>query len=182
MNDELSPVSFGNMDALALLSRVEQLSHKVSGLRRVLETQAEASENLRAIVAAMDRRVTAVETHRKSDYDPGTAGTAQEGVRGLAGSAHQEESKTSPAWKSRLLGLDTGIASTSRGGVKGLVGSAQKQELLDVAVTSPRSQLQTPQWSVVVKEGCKKSASLKVTAPPKPHKQTEECGNNWNRY
>ena len=176
MNDELSPVSFGNMDALALLSRVEQLSHKVSGLRRVLETQAEASENLRAIVAAMDRRVTAVETHRKSDYDPGTAGTAQEGVRGLAGSAHQEESKTSPAWKSRLLGLDTGIASTSRGGVKGLVGSAQKQELLDVAVTSPRSQLQTPQWSVVVKEGRKKSGSLKVTAPPKPHNKQRNVG------
>ena len=134
--DELPPVGFGNMDASALLSRVEQLSQEVSGLRRALETQAEVSENLGASVAAMDRRVTAVETHRKLDYDPVTAGI-REGVRGLAGHARQEESKTSPAGKSRLLGLDTGLASTSRGGVKGLVGSAQQQELLDVAVTSP---------------------------------------------
>ncbi|KAL7380930.1 hypothetical protein ABVT39_026135 [Epinephelus coioides] len=144
------------MDASALLSRVEQLSQEVSGLRGALETQAEVSDNLGAFVAAMDRQVIAVETHRTSDYDPGTAGTAQEGVWGLTGPVGQEESTTSPAGKSRLLGLDTGIAGTSRWGVKGLVGSTQQHELLDAAVTLPRSQLQSPQWSVVVKEGCKK--------------------------
>ncbi|CAL8286525.1 unnamed protein product [Boreogadus saida] len=56
----------------------------------------------------MDRRVAAVETHRTSDYDPGTAGTVR-----------PEKSTTSPAVKSRLLGLNrpTGeIASTSRVG------------------------------------------------------------------
>ncbi|CAL8239593.1 unnamed protein product [Gadus morhua 'NCC'] len=105
------------MDASALLSQVEQLSQQVSGLRKALDTQADVSENLGAIVTAVDRRVAAVETHRTSDYDPGTAGTVR-----------PEEQTTSPAVKSRLLGLNrpTGeIASTSRVDWKGLVGSTQ---------------------------------------------------------
>ena len=158
--DELPPVGFGNMDASALLSRVEQLSQQVSGLRKALDTQADVSENLGAIVTAMDRRVAAVETHRTSDYDPGTAGTVR-----------PEESTTSPAVKSRLLGLNrpTGeIASTSRVDWMGLVGSTQQQELLDVEVTSPRSQPQSPLWSAAVKKGRKKLGSLKANVPPKP--------------
>ena len=140
---------------------MEQLSQQVSGLRKALDTQADVSENLGAIVTAMDRRLAAVETHRTSDYDPGTAGTVR-----------PEESTTSPAGKSRLLGLNrpTGeIASTSRVDWKGLVGSTQQQELLDVEVTSPRSQPQSPQWSAAVKKGRKKLGSLKANVPPKPH-------------
>lgn len=167
--DELPPVGFGHMDASALLSRMEQLNQEVSGLRRALQIQAEVGENLGTIVATMDRRVTAVETHCTSGYDIGADGTACEGMSGRAGPDRQEELTTSPAGKSCHLGLDTEIASSSCGGVKGLEGSAQQQELLDVAVTSPRSQIQSSQWSVVVKEGRKKSGSLKVTVPRKSH-------------
>ncbi|KAK9961749.1 hypothetical protein ABG768_007149 [Culter alburnus] len=41
--DELPPVGFGNMDASALLSRVEQLSREVSNLREALESQLRGS-------------------------------------------------------------------------------------------------------------------------------------------
>lgn len=59
--DVLPPVGFGNMDASALLSRVEQVSLEVSRLRKILAPQAIVNENLEAVVTALDRRMTAVE-------------------------------------------------------------------------------------------------------------------------
>lgn len=171
--NELPPVGFGHMDASALLSRVERLSQEVFGLRKALETQAGVSENLGAIAEAIERRVTEVEKHRASDGGPG-AGTTGEGMRGPAGPVRQEESSTTPAEKPCLLGLDTGIASTSRGGLKGAVGSAQQQEFMNGAVTSPRSQQQSPQWSVVVKEGRKRLQEPRKLQSKKAHLKRDQ--------
>ncbi|KAF4097102.1 hypothetical protein G5714_021110 [Onychostoma macrolepis] len=44
--DELPPVGFGNMDASALLSRVEMLSREVSSLREALEAQRERERDV----------------------------------------------------------------------------------------------------------------------------------------
>lgn len=55
---------FGNMDASALLSRMERLSQEVSTLRGVMETQANVTENLGLTTAALERRLTDIETPR----------------------------------------------------------------------------------------------------------------------
>ncbi|KAL7375510.1 hypothetical protein ABVT39_018636 [Epinephelus coioides] len=60
--DKLPPVGFGNMDTSALLSRVEQLSSEVSGLRWAIEAQVTVNEDLSAATAAVKdgRRPTPV--------------------------------------------------------------------------------------------------------------------------
>ncbi|ROL51267.1 hypothetical protein DPX16_1509 [Anabarilius grahami] len=81
--DELPPVGFGNIDASALLSRVEQLSREVSSLREALEAQASVNENLGVATAIMDRRVTAMEKLRGSpdwEHGFGAAPASQERV------------------------------------------------------------------------------------------------------
>lgn len=60
--DKFPSVGFGNMDASALLSRMERLSQEVSTLRIVIETQANVSENLGLATAALERRLTDIET------------------------------------------------------------------------------------------------------------------------
>ena len=64
--DELPLVGFGNMDASALLSRVEQLNREVSCLRGAMEAQATVGETLGAAAALLDRRVSAIERRRES--------------------------------------------------------------------------------------------------------------------
>ncbi|XP_054631830.1 ankyrin repeat domain-containing protein 62-like [Dunckerocampus dactyliophorus] len=78
--DELPPDGFGNMDASALLSRMEQLNREVSSLRAAMKIQASVNENLGATTAAMNRRVTAIESLRSSPEQTGgtTAATQAE--------------------------------------------------------------------------------------------------------
>ncbi|KAL7387451.1 hypothetical protein ABVT39_023677 [Epinephelus coioides] len=64
--DKIPSVGFGNMDASALLSRMERLSQEVSMLRGVMETQANVSENLGLATATLERRLTDIETPHES--------------------------------------------------------------------------------------------------------------------
>ncbi|KAL0199979.1 hypothetical protein M9458_003166, partial [Cirrhinus mrigala] len=79
--DKLPLVGFGNMDASALLSRLERLSREVSSMREALETQATVNENLGAATAVINRWVTAMEKLCGSPVGERGAG---------AGSASQE--------------------------------------------------------------------------------------------
>lgn len=160
--DELPPVGFGNMDASALLSRVERLSQEISGLSKALETQAEVSENLGSIAATIDRRVTAMETYRSTDCrEPGAALTGR-WAHGHAVSGSQEESATPAA-----VGLDTGTAGHSREEVKGPLEGKTQQDRMDTAAASPLLDQVSPPWTDVVKKGLKKEGLFKTSGPPR---------------
>ena len=88
--DELPPVGFGSMDALALLGRMERFSREVSTLRGALETQANVSKNLGVVTAALDRRMTDIEETRGSPGRVGAASGSQEReTQGSAGLTRQ---------------------------------------------------------------------------------------------
>lgn len=59
--DELLLDGFRNMDASALLSRMEQFSQEVVAMRIASEEQAYVSNNLRKATEAMERRVAVIE-------------------------------------------------------------------------------------------------------------------------
>lgn len=103
--DELPPVGLGNMDASALLGRMERLSREVSTLRGVLETQASVSENLGAATAALDRRMMDIEEIRGvSDRAGAASGSQERETQGSAGLVRQSLGEAmsiqppSPAW------------------------------------------------------------------------------------
>ena len=162
--DELPPVGFGDMDASALLGRLERLSREVSGLKRSMLTQAEVGENLGAIVAAMDRRVSAAEMHRIRGSDAAHAVAVPGDVRERPGHASQEG--TASLGERR----GSGSAGSALKAKNGLGGSTQL--LLEVAALSAGPQPQSPQWSTVVKNGRKKERATDVA--PKPHRKREQ--------
>lgn len=146
--DELPPVGFEHVDASALLSRVQQLSREVAGLRATLETQTSENENARAAAADVEHRVSALERLR---VPPGQAfgDAGQQAYEGAPAPLTETEAEMAPA---RSLMRETGrVGETTN------------------AISWPL------EWSTVVKKGKHKQPSI-VTQPnaavqPRPRRE-----------
>lgn len=128
--DKLPPVGFGNMDASALLSRVEQLSSEVSALRRAIEAQVTVNKDLTAATVAVNRRVTALEGGQRS--------TPVLGLETAAGALWEREAQkqTGPGRQEVTADPSDAVAAES------------------IQLRTPT--LRSPPWSFVVRSGEKK--------------------------
>ena len=162
--DKLPPVGFGSIDVSALLSRIDQLSHEVSGLRKAAETQETMNKDFYAATAAVTRRVTTLEDERRSTLedgrrpsgvlDPGDAVDAsREGVTLSKAGPSQEVALSPGADIQRITSLEDECRPATDLNPGASLGAKQEET---AGIEQPHTP-SLPVWSMVVKKGKKKS-------------------------
>ena len=136
--NELSPVTFTNMDVSTQLGKMEQLSVEVCTLKHAVQLQTDVGKDFRAITMEMNRRVGVLECSN------------------LAGGDGEDE----PAVSVGALGLGGGVAGEAAlvgafGSATAAGGAAPSVEGADATATDGPSGLTSltgsPKWSHVVK-------------------------------
>ncbi|XP_028429851.1 uncharacterized protein LOC114552954 [Perca flavescens] len=146
--DELPPVGFEHVDASALLSRVQQLSREVAGLRATLETQTRENENAKVAAAAVEHRLSALE-RRLVPLGQAYGDAGQQAYEAAPVLLTETEAEMAPA---RLELRETGREGETMNAI-------------------PRS----PEWSTVVKKGKYKQPSIvtqsNAAVQPRPRRE-----------
>lgn len=168
--DELPPVSFKHIDVSVLLGKMQQVNADIDCLKRTMGTQVAACETLREVSVKFDSRLTAVERYGGPDttlscdcppaveLQPGLA----LGATGLPSTVLEKQLGPDPA-SCTTSGVNGWLTATY-----GRTGDdSQTAQSVDPAV----GRIQTPSWSMVVKDGRRrKQVRLKQASENTAHR------------
>lgn len=145
--DELSPVTFTNLDVCSLLRKVEQLHTEVSAMKSALQLQAEISESLCSVVVDVSHRVTVLE--KSADH-------SSTGLIALMRRPDMANASTVA-----VSGVDGSSAGTGSAAPRGELCGGQLHSLPPLSVEGATSavtlgQTTSPKWTRVVERGQQK--------------------------